>query len=316
MYQKEIVATMINMASTEEGRNLIKSFSDSFDKNSFQTIAKIRGIPEHLAEDYALIMKGDMSPLKEKIEKIDKWFNTGDIFLTAGISIKSEILVNIQKKSYKHARSSHVSITMSDFMCIDATPASGVSIKLVSDVLSEIKDNWRIIRLKNLLSDKDEEKLRRACVYYFSQPYRIVPSTKSAKKHSYCSELARKIYVDSEIKDTGIPNSKLIKPCDFDYLADKGEKWSDVTEELKPAIKFCIEYQPILNLFFIHFRNGLLLNRDRFKERKEDRVKVRKLMKKGIIPKETGQGIIAELNKADRAMNNQFWDFSNETIGK
>ena len=37
---------------------------------------------------------------------------------------------------------------------------------------------------------------------------------------------------DSKIKNTGIPNNTIIKPCDFDKIADQNNQWLDITDSV------------------------------------------------------------------------------------
>jgi hypothetical protein len=116
----------------------------------------------------------------------------------------------------------------------------------------------------------DTDAIMQACAYYLAQPYRVLPSKFSAKSYAYCSELARKVYAHCGINDVGIPNDYVIAPAHFDMLADKvtgSTHWQDVTESVRPAVKFCRKYEGLVDISVSLFIKGLELNRKRFMER-------------------------------------------------
>lgn len=260
---------------------------------------------EHLPI-YRKLSRGEENEFTEKLKRFNNELKTGDIILVTGTSNSSKILAKLQKTIYSEARSSHVIIVQTDFICIDAMPAIGVSHKLIPEALNDTQDNWRIIRFKGL---KDEsEALGKACTYYVEQPYRIFPKIKPAKKFSYCSELARKIYVDSNIKGTGIPNNKIIKPCDFDKIADQNSEWLDITDSVRPYIKFCLEYEGLLKFISKAFIQGIELNRQRFDERRNAKKKISEMHNKGVITSLGAVNIKNKIEALEKSLNYQFWD--------
>ncbi|MFX9273005.1 hypothetical protein ABTN92_20130, partial [Acinetobacter baumannii] len=82
-------------------------------------------------------------------------------------------------------------------------------------------------------------------------------------------ELARKIFLDLKIKNTGIPNNTIVKPCNFDRLADKENNWIDVTNDVRDFIVFCQKYKAIFNSMCKLQIDGIKLNQSRYKERRE-----------------------------------------------
>lgn len=273
--------------------------------NMLGTYAGIK--KEHLPI-YRKLTRGEENEFTEKLKCFKGELKTGDVILVTGTSNSSKILVNLQKTIYSKARSSHVVIVQADFICIDAMPKIGVSLKLISEVLNNVQDDWRIIRFKEL-KERDSEVLSKACAYYIEQPYVILPRRKPAKKFSYCSELARKVYVDSKIKNTGIPNNTIIKPCDFDKIADQNDQWLDITDSVKPYIEFCKVYEGILMFISKSFTQGIELNRQRFGERRKAKESVSKMHKKGEITSADATQIKNRIEFLEKSLNYKFWDY-------
>lgn len=307
MYSKELTSTILQLAGTEEGRDFAHKMFEKLKPEHFDLMTSLVNIPPELKDLYKSIMTGNLDPLFKLTEKLPDWFRTGDIIMMAGNSHSSEILLKVQKRYYKGTRSSHIAILQADFIAVDAMPQLGVTTRLVSDILKDAKDDWRIIRFRNLNS-QNYEAIQKASTYFFLQPYLIFPGKKPSKKFSYCSELARKIYEHSDIKKTGIPNSPVIKPCDFDILADTSKNWEDVTEQLRPAVEMVQNISPVLSRFSMHYTNGLRLNKERFEDRKNQRTKIKRLQKQGEIAESMANKYINLLNDADKNMNNTFWD--------
>lgn len=280
-----------------------KSMSDA----QLNMIGSYLGIKNEHLPIYRKLTRGEENEFTEKLKIFKDELKTGDIILVTGTSNSSKILANLQKTVYSNARSSHVVIVQADFICIDAMPKIGVSLKLIPEVLNDVKDDWRIIRFKGL-KEKDNEVLAKACAYYIKQPYIILPKRKPAKKFSYCSELARKVYFDSKIKDTGIPNNTIIKPCDFDKIADQNSQWLDITDSVKPYIDFCREYEGILKFISKSFTQGIDLNRQRFSERRKTKERISKMHKKGEISSLGAAHIKNKIESLEKSLNYQFWD--------
>lgn len=295
------------MGMENAGAKVIEQFKSMPDAqlDVFGTYAGIK--KEHLPI-YRKLTRGEENGFTEKLMSFKDELKTGDIILVTGTSNSSKILVNLQKTIYSKARSSHVAIVQADFICIDAMPKIGVALKLIPEILNDVQDSWQIIRFKGL-QDKDSEVLSKTCAYYIEQPYVILPKNKPAKKFSYCSELARKIYVDSKIRNTGIPNNSIIKPCDFDKLADQNSQWLDVTDSVRPYIEFCREYEGILNFIAKSFIQGIELNRQRFSERKRFKEIVSKMHKKGLISPSGAADIKNKVESLEKSLNYKFWDY-------
>ncbi|MEP0357451.1 hypothetical protein [Paraglaciecola sp.] len=140
----------------------------------------------------------------------------------------------MQKIIYKDARSSHVLICLGDSTYIHATDDGGVHLRFLFDEMKEIKDDWRIIRLRALPEEKEEELIR-AGIYFIKQSYNHKFLLASDEKSSFCSELAGKIFNKASIQIfNDLPPHKLT-PAHFDQEADKGVDWEDVTDECRKS---------------------------------------------------------------------------------
>jgi len=239
---------------------------------------------------------------------LDEWFQSGDLILMTG----NLAVAHAQKAVYKDARSSHIAIVHTDFICIDAIPKVGASNRVIPEVLADVEPGWRVIRHKSV-GPENTDDIMRACAYYLAQPYKILPSKKSAKKFAYCSELARKVYRDIGVAGTGIPDARIIAPAHFDQLADGHPNWVGVTDSLRPAVEFCQKYPEILRATAKLFIEGLKLNRSRFEERAELLTKIQVLAKAGKISKEDAQATVAQIREIERNMNHTFWDVPRNT---
>lgn len=253
------------MASEKASAQLLKQIRMLPDA-TLDGMAKVCGVPPEQFQIHRAVVRGEPNEFTEELGKVDGLLQVGDIILMTGKSLASQALAHVQKAIYRQARSSHVAMVHADFISIDAIPKIGVTNRIISEVLSDVEDNWRVIRHQGV-KKQYLESIARACAFYLAQPYKILPSGKSAKKFSYCSELARKVYRDSRILDTGIPNNLVIKPANFDKLADHHQQWTDVTESVRPAVDFCRKYPELVRVSAKLFIDGLKLNRKRFEER-------------------------------------------------
>lgn len=294
------------MGKKGAGNKIIEKFKSMPDAK-LNMLGSYAGIQNEHLPIYRKLTRGEESEFTEKLNIFTDELKTGDIILVTGTSNSSKILASLQKTVYSNARSSHVVIVQADFICIEAMPKIGVSLKLIPEVLNDVKDDWRIIRFKGL-KEKDNEVLRKSCAYYIKQPYVILPKRKPAKKFSYCSELARKVYVDSKIKNTGIPNNTIIKPCDFDKIADQNSQWLDITDSVKPYIEFCKEYEDILKFISKSFTQGIDLNRQRFSDRRKTKESISKMHKKGEISFAGAAQIKNKIESLEKSLNYKFWD--------
>lgn len=277
-------------AALEKMRNLTDSQLD--------IMADQCGIPEEHKLIYRSMIRSEDNAFVQKMKSFVDTLKTGDLILMCGNSTRSKALKNSQKSVYRGARSSHIAVVHADFICIDAIPDIGVTNRLISEILHDVCDDWRVIRLKNI-SDEKTEKMLKVCAYYLNQPYKIFPKRKPAKKYSYCSELARKVYLDCDIKGTGIPSYALIKPCDFDRIADTSNFWDDVTISVKPFVDFCVEYEAMMKVTSKAFIDGLKLNRSRFDDRVKTIRTIRSAEKNGKISSEKAASLIKEIHESE-----------------
>lgn len=305
--EKNIAAQVASLSSSDSSVKMVKKTFAALPDKHFKLMAEMRGLNQENADIYASFMKGDSSAFIDKIKNIEDWFQPGDLVLMTGVSKKSHALVDIQKKVYRDARSSHVAIVYTDHICIDAMPKLGVQLRTISQLLRDCEADWRILRFNNI-DESSMESLVRKSTYFLMQPYKIQMNRKTNKKYTYCSELARKIYFESEIKGTQIPNNRIIKPCDFDRLADQNNNWIDITDKLRPAYEIVNKFDGFLSIQFEHFYRGIRLNRERFNDRLKWRKDIRLAVKNGAISKEKGDELLKEIDTLDMTMENQFWD--------
>lgn len=303
-------ADLFGKISTEEGAAKLAQEIRNMPESALKMMAKISGIPAHQLDLHVAIMRGQDNEFRQGLNALDGWFQSGDLILMTG----NQQLAKIQKTLYKDARSSHVAIVHADFICIDAIRIIGASNRIVPDVLEKVEPGWRVIR-HNAVGPERTDDVMRACAFYLAQPYKILPSKKSAKKFAYCSELARKVYRDIGVEATGIPDSPIIAPAHFDKLADQHPNWVDVTESLRPAVEFCQKYPEILRATAKMFVDGLKLNRSRFEERTAQLVRLQTLVKAGKISKEAARAEVARIREIERSMHHNFWDVPRTTSG-
>lgn len=295
--------------SEEETEKALKKFKSSSDE-SIQLMANVLKIPTNQFNIYKSMVKGEPNEFSDELEKLghDNIVKPGDIILMKGKSLPSKILVKLQKSCYLDARSSHVAIVQSEFVGVDAMPKIGVSMRLISEILDDVEDDWRIIRFSGL-NESHEDEFLRGCAFYLTQPYIIKPQKGSGKNFSYCSELVRKIYKGLNLKNTGIPTNLVIKPCNFDKLADHNRKWIDITDNVTEFIVFTKKYEAIIRSICKLQIDGVKLNQARFKERKEMLQALPTLASKSIITAEKAQNIKNEIKEIEKNMNFKFWNY-------
>jgi hypothetical protein len=299
-----IFSVMASEEKSKEAINSIRSMPDAM----LDRMGEMSNVPGSQLSIYRSIMRGEENPLFEKLGAFEDQLKTGDLILVTGKSASSKALVASQKPFYLNAKSSHVAVVHADFICVDAMPSLGVSNRLVSEILADVEDHWRVIRFEGL-SDAHAEPLQQRCAHYIEQPYKITLKRKRGKEYSYCSELARKVFEDCEIADTGIPQHNVVKPCDFDRIADANKGWTDVTEKVKPYVEFSIEYAPLLGVISKLFIDGLKLNRARYEERRELLKVIKAGERKGKITPEKAAELTAKIREIDESMHFTFWDF-------
>ena len=291
---------------TKKALNHFRSLSDS----QIYIMAKTLKIPEDQFEIYKSIVKGESNEFSDELSKFgeNNILKSGDVILMRGIHRSSQILVEIQKRYYKAARSSHVAIVQSEFVGVDAIPKVGVSMRIIPEILDDVEEDWRVIRF-NELEKKHEEEFISGCSFYLTQPYLIKPSKGSGKNFSYCSELVRKIYKGLKVKNTGIPSSLIIKPCDFDKLADHNKKWTDVTQDVRDFIVFTKKYEAIIRSICKLQIDGIKLNQARFQERRELLRKIPILVAQGKMTAEEARSVKNTVKEIEKKMNFHFWNY-------
>lgn len=302
-------AQVFKSMNSEQARfDIVDKFKEMPDKE-LNMVGSYAGISQDHLPLYRKLVRGERNDFFDAHNDFQDTLQTGDIILVTGTALTSKALAKIQKASYLKAKSSHVIISQMDFICVDAVPKIGVSPRVISELLADVEDGWRVIRF-NPLNQEHHEKIMMSCAFYLEQPYRILPKKKPGKNFSYCSELARKLYSESGITRTGIPQNRIIKPCDFDRIADTNNNWSDVTDQVKPYLDFCLEYTDILKFVAKTYIQGIDLNRERFKERLEFKKKIIKLRNEGKLTKEKATKAITEINEVESTLNYKFWDYS------
>lgn len=300
----EVFAVMSSEEKSKAAMDAIRSMSD----NEIDLMGKLSNVPDAQLSIFRSIMRGEENPFFGKLGGFEDELKTGDLILVTGKSTSSKTLVALQKPLYLHAKSSHVAIVHADFICVDAMPDSGVSNRLVSEVLAGVEDTWRVIRF-DALNDSYAEPLQKRFAHYIAQPYKITLQRKKGKDYSYCSELARKVFEDCEITDTGIPHHIVVKPCDFDRIADSNKGWTDVTEKVRPYVEFGIEFAPLLKVVSKLFIDGLKLNRSRYEQRREWLKMIEVAGRKGKLKLKTVAELTAKIREIEESMNFTFWDF-------
>lgn len=303
-------ADLFGKISTEEGAAKLEQEIRNMPDSALKMMSIMSGVPHNQTDLHVAMMRGQDNEFTEGLDALEGWFQSGDLILMTA----NQALATAQKTLYKNARSSHVAIVHADFICIDAIPKIGASNRIVPDVLEEAQPGWRVIR-HNAVGPERTDEVMRVCAFYLAQPYKIIPSKKSAKKFAYCSELARKVYRDIGVEATGIPDASIIAPAHFDKLADQHPNWVDVTELLMPAVKFCQKYPEILRSTAKMFIDGLKLNRSRFEERTAQLAKLHILVKTGRVSKEDARVEVARIREIERNMHHTFWDVPRSTRG-
>ncbi|MCZ8235021.1 MAG: YiiX/YebB-like N1pC/P60 family cysteine hydrolase [Inhella sp.] len=211
------------IGSPERSEQLLAQLRELPD-SALDSMAALYGIPEEQHPIFRAHMRGQQNPFLDELGGVDGKLHIGDVILMTGSSARSKALVAAQKPFYLRARSSHVAIVHADFVCLDAIPGVGVSNRLIQEVLSDVDDDWRVIRFKGVSADHID-LLMRACAFYLAQPYKLRPRWRSGKESAYCSELARKIFLDCGITRSGIPVGPIVAPAHFDELADMHPKF-------------------------------------------------------------------------------------------
>lgn len=292
------------IASEDKGEKFVEELRNLPDE-MLKMMGKLNGISEHQLHVYLAMIRNEDNEFMRGLGKVDGLLQPGDVILMA--SNKALVIAQKARYPYINVKSSHVALVHADFICIEALTKTGVSNRIVSDVLADAEPGWRVIRHKSI-GQATIDSIMRACNFYLAQPYLILPSKKSAKNFAYCSELARKVYRDIGITNSGIPDKSIIAPAHFDQLADAHPQWMDITEIVRPAIEFCQNYPELVRDSVKLFIDGLKLNRQRFSERKKYLAEIQILSKAGKITKEQAKAATAQIREVERNMNHTFWD--------
>jgi len=300
----EIFSVMASEEKSKEAVDKMRSMSDA----ELDFMGRLSNVPDSQLPIFRSLMRGEDNQLFEKLGGFEAELKTGDIILVTGKSVSSKALVASQKPFYLRAKSSHVAVVHADFICVDAMPAYGVSNRLISEVLADVEDDWRVIRFEGI-NDTNAERLQQRCAYYIAQPYKITLKRKRGKDYSYCSELARKIYEDCEISETEIPPHIVVKPCDFDRIADDTKGWTDITEKVRPYIVFGIEFAPLLKVVSKLFIDGLKLNRARYEQRRMLLKNIESAVRKGKLNPKKATQMTEKIREIEDSIHFTFWDF-------
>ena len=296
------------MSSEEKSQQLLARIQRQPDA-MIDFSATYEGVPADQLETYRAMVRGQDNPFIDELSRVDGLLRPGDVILSTGNTIGAKIITKWQKSGYEFARSSHVALVHADFVCVDAMPHLGVSNRLISDVLSDVKPGWQVIRCKKLGSE-NLDSIYRACAFFLAQPYKILPSRKPMKAAAYCSELVRKVFLHTDITGIGIPNDRVLSPGKFDELADKHPQWEDVTEAARPAIDFCVKYSKLMGISSRLMIEGLKLNRKRFEERKAQIKQIQLAANQGAISRDTAKELIKVIREIETNMNHKFWDYT------
>lgn len=298
-------ATMSSEAKSEQLLAQIRAQTDA----QIEFTARIEGIPAEQMDIYRAMMRGEDNAFIQEATSVDGLLHPGDVILCTGSTFGAKVITKGQKYAYEHARSSHVALIHADYICIDAMPGAGVTNRLISEVLTDVKPDWRVIRCKKL-APEHTDAVYRACAFYLAQPYKILPARKPMKAAAYCSELARKVFLHTGITGIGIPNDSVLSPGRFDALADNHSEWDDVTEQVRPAIEFCMKYPQLMKGASRLMIEGLKLNRKRFEERREQIKEIQRLASMKLIDKDKAKELVKKIRDIENNMNHSFWDHS------
>jgi len=300
-----IFATMSSEEKSEQLLAQIRAQTDA----QIDFSASIGGIPAEHMHIYRAMIRGEDNAFFQEATSVDGLLHAGDVILCTGATFGAKVITKGQKYAYEHARSSHVALVHADYVCIDAMPSAGVTNRLISEVLTDVKADWRVIRCKKL-APEHTDAVYRACAFYLAQPYKIRLSKKPMKAAAYCSELARKVFLHTGITSIGIPNDSVLSPGRFDALADNHSEWDDVTEQVRPAVDFCMKYPQLMNVASRLMIEGLKLNRKRFEERREQVNEIQRLAGKKLVDKDKAEDLVKKIRDIENNMNHAFWDHS------
>lgn len=125
----------------------------------------------------------------------------------------------------------------------------------MAEMIEELKScraNWRVIRLKKLISLQEEE-LQKGALYFLRQGYNRAFMMGGNEVSSFCSEFAVKVYKRAGIRIINGKKPSKVTPADFDKEFDAQQDWMDVTAEyvsdlnewsqILPATRMALAFQ-------------------------------------------------------------------------
>ena len=101
----------------------------------------------------------------------------------------------------------------------------------------------------------------------------------------------------------------IIKPCDFDKLADTSSSWEDITESVKDYIDFCEDFESIIRSISKLQIDGLKLNQSRYEERRKYLQIAHQAYKKGAITQEKLGEVKRTVRQIEDQLNFKFWRY-------
>ncbi|WP_145997241.1 hypothetical protein [Pseudomonas guariconensis] len=145
------------MADEEKAKKAFQDFAAAPDE-ILDFVARMSGVPEHQFPVYRAMARGEENEYSTKIVELSQILQTGDVILVTGKKFKSKALVAAQIPFYGKARASHVAMVHANFVCIDANLGVGVKHHTIAEVLSDVEDNWRIIRF-NVVTEEHRDRM-------------------------------------------------------------------------------------------------------------------------------------------------------------
>ena len=140
---------------------------------------------------------------------------------------------------YKDFHFTHVILSLGKGLFIDSVGGRGVSVftlkKLIDDFENVYTDNFKVFRNKTL-TDKHKETIFKKAEFYLFEDYNLIGINSKRKRQgkSYCSELIKNIYEETEIP---ISNSYKAHPIDLYEKFLDNKNWDDnITEHYKDIV--------------------------------------------------------------------------------
>ncbi|GKV95121.1 hypothetical protein H2Y56_10500 [Pectobacterium aroidearum] len=157
---------------------------------------------------------------------------TGDIILFSRPQKSANIVVQSVLTRCK-AKHHHVAIALYNHSLIHAMPKLGIHLRPLVEYLNENKD-FVVFRHSSALSEISSEHLEKYLRYHHLQRYSLLNTIYTSPSHSFCSELAAKVYENSGMQLThGKKKPKNVLPSDiFNYVSSSPD-WVDITQHYK-----------------------------------------------------------------------------------